>query len=407
MKLLVVSETHFVRDADGVVYAPLGVDGHACWQRYLGAFDEVLVAARTAEVAVAPTDLPRVEGPGVRVLPLPDYQGWWGALQAREAMRAALRDAVEQVDALCLRVPGLVGGLAWRVRGTRPFGVQVVGDPADAFAPGAVRSVARPFARAFLARDLRAMCAEASAASYVTERVLQARYPAGGWSTACSDAQLDDDAFVTPNSVRRRLADRLRVDSGTAAQPWRLLFVGSLQQFYKGPDVLIDAVARCRSRGLAVTLTIAGSGACRAALEARAAAAGAPVEFVGQVPAGAAVRALMDQSDLFVLPSRTEGLPRAMLEAMARGVPSLGSRVGGIPELLPPARLVPPGDVPALSDAINAMCGTPESLLGPALQDLEHARRFRSVVLRERWDAFLAQLASAAAPAQLAAGAAR
>src|SRR6185369_8757702 len=97
--------------------------------------------------------------------------------------------------------------------------------------------------------------------------------------------------------------ERARVEGGTAAHPWRLLFVGSLEQFYKGPDVLIDAVARSRTRGLPVTLTIAGSGACRAALEERAAAVGAPVEFVGQVPAGAAVRALMDQSDLFVLPS--------------------------------------------------------------------------------------------------------
>lgn len=389
--LLVASETHFVRDASGAYFTRLGVDGYAFWQRYLDPFTTVVVAARTAEQGDV-TGLERVDGPGVRVCPLPEYHGFLGALQQHTPIRLALEAAVREVDAVCVRAPGVMAGLAWRASAGRPFAVEVVGDPIDAFAPGAVRSVVRPFARALFARDLRAMCRTATAVSYVTEHALQARYPAGGWTTACSDVRLQDEMFVTPEQVRERLATRSRAQGGTSAAPWRILFVGSLAQLYKGQDVLIDAVATCRRRGLPLQLTIAGDGHYRGVLEARARRAQAPIAFVGQVPAGEGVRALLDQSDVFVLPSRTEGMPRAMLEAMARGIPCLGTRVGGIPELLPASRLMAPGNVSALVHALFALCGTPEGLLGPALQDLARARQFRSSVLTTRWRDFLAQL---------------
>jgi len=58
------------------------------------------------------------------------------------------------------------------------------------------------------------------------------------------------------------------------------------------------------------------------------------VIFDGVLPAGEAVYQWLDQIDLYIQPSLTEGLPRALIEAMSRGCPAIGSRVGGIPELL-------------------------------------------------------------------------
>src|SRR5262249_21639172 len=155
-------------------------------------------------------------------------------------------------------------------------------------------------------------------------------------------------------AVRRRITQAANDEAkGTAASPWRIVCVASLAQRYKGVDVLIDAVARVsRARQVVIELTVVGDGVQRDVLAARAKRAGVPLGLTGQLPPGAAVRARLDAADLFVLASRTEGLPRAMLEAMARGVPCLGTRVGGVPELLPPGRVVAAGDPRPLAEAI-------------------------------------------------------
>src|SRR5262249_53589832 len=159
---------------------------------------------------------------------------------------------------------------------------------------------------------------------------------------------------------------------GTAADPWRLVFVGSLANRHKGLDVAIDALARCRREGTHVALTVLGDGIERRGLEARARTLGLGegIRFLGQLPAGRAVRSVLEASDLFVLPSRTEGLPRAMLEAMAAGTPALASRVGGSAELLPEDRLLSPGDARALGAAILRILAAPGTLVRLALEDL-------------------------------------
>src|SRR5690606_42058407 len=58
-----------------------------------------------------------------------------------------------------------------------------------------------------------------------------------------------------------------------------------------------------------------------------------PVDFLGRITRKEVFQWL-DKIDLYIQPSKTEGLPRALIEAMSRGLPCLGTRVGGIPELL-------------------------------------------------------------------------
>jgi phosphatidylinositol alpha-1,6-mannosyltransferase len=401
--VLVTSETHFVRGSDGVVRSTAGVDGYGFWARYLDAFDEVLVAARTGTRESATNGVP-VEGPHVRVCALPDYRGPWEYLRTRHLLRQALGNAVASADALCLRAPGPIAGATWRLRGARPVALEVVGDPYDSLAPGGVRGVARPIARKRLVQELRDMAREATAVGYVTEATLQRRYPAGGWSTSYSSIDLGDAAFVGDEHI----ASRSYAGCGTPAHPWRLVFVGSLAQLYKAPDVLIDAVAFGVRHGFELALTMIGDGVYRERLvrQARERGIGERVRFAGQV-AAAAVRPALDAAHLFVLPSRTEGLPRAMIEAMARGVPALGANVGGIPELLPPDRLVPPGDATALAEAIESLCSDPIGLRSHAVRDLAVARRYHATVLRARRRALYERLREAigAAVTRAAAGA--
>jgi len=91
---------------------------------------------------------------------------------------------------------------------------------------------------------------------------------------------------------------------------------------------------------------------------------------------------------LFVMPSRTEGLPRAMIEAMTRALPCIGTRVGGIPELLADEDLVNPGDVDGLAAKIKEVGTSPERLTAMSERNLRRAQEYRPEVLTRRRQEF-------------------
>jgi glycosyltransferase involved in cell wall biosynthesis len=246
----------------------------------------------------------------------------------------------------------------------------VVGDPREVFSPGAVRHALRPLIRWKMARDLARHVDRAIAAAYVTRQVLQRRYPCPAFEVGVSDVQLS----------REDVVPRPRTAFPTAGGSLQLITVGTFDQFYKGPDVLVDAVGLCVGRGLDITLRFVGGGAhldeIRRRVERRRLAD--RVCFDGQVASRAALLERLDASDLFVLPSRAEGLPRAMIEAMARGLPCLGSRVGGIPELLDPEDTTPPGDARALAQKIEEVIRTPARLADMSRRSVDRVRAFES-----------------------------
>lgn len=383
MDLCVAVEYRFARLPDGSIWTA-NVYDRKFWQRYLDVFDRVRCLARVRDVERRDDRWQRADGPDVSFSPVPHYVGPMQYARRAAKIRAAVARAIVPGDAFLLRVPGNVGSLAWqRLKTTQyPYGVEVLGDPYDVFAPGAVRHPLRGFFRWYTTRQLRQQCAGACAASYVTERALQRRYPAAGPDVAASCIELPHEMFAPAPRAW---------PAGTG--PRQLVFVGSLEQYYKGPDLLIQAVAQAVSRGVDLRLTIVGDGRLRPALEALSADLGCAdrVCFAGEVP-NAGVYPRLDAADLFVLPSRTEGLPRAMIEAMARGLPCIGSDAGGIPELLPPDAIVPRGNLQALADRLCEVATSPERLRTMSAQNLGRARAFEAEALQRRRTQFYRRL---------------
>jgi glycosyltransferase involved in cell wall biosynthesis len=126
----------------------------------------------------------------------------------------------------------------------------------------------------------------------------------------------------------------------------------------QGPPGLFDALEPVRRRvdGVRCCCSVPGpTDGARAAVEGRQGLALEPRAFLGSRPD---VLELLPALDLFVLSSRFEGLPIAMLEAMAAGVPVVATRVGGIPEAVTDGRegkLVEPGDREGLAAAIREL----------------------------------------------------
>jgi glycosyltransferase involved in cell wall biosynthesis len=144
----------------------------------------------------------------------------------------------------------------------------------------------------------------------------------------------------------------------------RVLFVGALER-YKGVDILLSAWEMVHEEHPDALLTLVGSGSLGSAVDA------APGTNSGVLVAGATsherVSVLLDESRFLVLPSRSEGMGRVILEAFARERPVIGSRVGGIPELIVDGEtgvLIPPDDADALAGAIRRALEEPDRMSG-------------------------------------------
>jgi len=138
-----------------------------------------------------------------------------------------------------------------------------------------------------------------------------------------------------------------------------LLFVGRLCR-PKGTFELLNAYARA---GLptGTQLRIVGDGPARSELEALSRSLGITdrVEFIGAV---ASIGPILEQSHALVLPSYSEGVPRAVMEAFAAGVPVIGTAIPGIEQLVHDGTtglLVPVADVPSLQRALERLAGDP------------------------------------------------
>jgi glycosyltransferase involved in cell wall biosynthesis len=181
---------------------------------------------------------------------------------------------------------------------------------------------------------------------------------------------------MVPNGVRfagEAPRDTVRRELSLGPDDRLLVAIGNLYPV-KGHRLAIDALAQLADRHPTLHLAIAGRGDLAGALTEQAAALGIGhrVHLLGL---RSDVAAVLAAADLFVLPSLSEGLPLALLEAMFAGRPTVATRVGEVPAALDHGRagmLVPPDDAAALAGAIDDLLIHPDRAL--TLGQRAHAR---------------------------------
>ena len=381
MDVAVTAEYHFDRTPDGAIWTQAQFT-YPHWERYLSVFDGVRAIARVRDVSSAEPGWQRADGKHVSFAAVPDYLGPWQYLRRVKRIQRAARAGVGPRDAVIMYNGQIGRSIEPKLRAKgHPFGLYIISEPNDMFSPGAVTHPLRPFFRWYFPRRLRRQAADAAVLAYVSKLKLQRRYPPQKdvFTTYFCLGEMPEEAYVAePRPVR---ADK---------RAWTVVYVGTLNQLYKAPDVLIDAVATCVQEGLDIKLVLVGGGQYLSEMQARAAARGIAkrTHFCGSLPAGDAVREQMDQADVLVLPSRQETLGQVIVEAMARGLPCIGSTTGGIPEMLPSDVLVPPNDVNALARKIREVVTDPHRMARASARNLEKAQEYRETEVNKRRAAF-------------------
>lgn len=223
---------------------------------------------------------------------------------------------------------------------------------------------------------------------------------------------LVDAVFAVSEPTRRQLVDRLGVaaekvevtptgvsdrwlslDSSPESEPLHLVWIGSISA-EKNPALALDAFEQAAVGG--ARLVFVGDGPLRSELEARSVPG---VAFVGSV---SDVGPYLQGAGGLVLSSKTEGLPGAVLEALAAGVPVVATDVGGVADLVIEGRtgfLVRAGDVEAMVDAIRRLGRDPggRATMGASGRELV-ADRYRLSHSIDRYDAALRRVVKGPTP---------
>lgn len=378
MELVFVTEARFIKNKLGDYYGDSSFN-YELWNRYLESFSKITVMARVKIDDDFGTDSSKLSsGKNVSFIDLPYYIGPLSYLLNLRKLKKLIKQNICKYNAAFIcRVPGNIGDLAIRylIKENKKFGLEVVGDPWDVFASGSVQHPLRTYFRRKSYNSLKYNVRNAAAVLYVTNKNLQERYPTSSntFQISASNVKITDDL----------IADHPKIHS--FKKEYQLISIGSLDQMYKAPDILVKAIKKLRDEDLICNLLWLGNGRFKNDMEllAKELNIESQITFPGNV-SKEQVQRYLEESDLFVLASRTEGLPRAVIEAMAIGLPCIGTDVGGIPELLSKEVLVQKNDVFALGTKIASLIRNPEFYNTQAKLNLNEACNYKEDVLRHR-----------------------
>lgn len=381
--LYFATEARFVK-RDGKYYS-LGGFSKTLWQRYLKHFDLLFVIARVTEnpnLQIVEDNIASEER--VCFIDLPYYVGPWEYMKNKRKISNVLSSCINKIEngSFIVRLPGQIGGLVISTLKNKhiPYACEIVGNPWDVFNRSSVNHPLRPIIRVISTLKLKRQVFSSSAALYVTKETLQKIYPVkhDSYNVGVSDVILSKDRFVDKSKAL------------ITKKQYSIISVGSLEQLYKAPDIALKAIRILSDEGIYCDLVWLGDGKFKPQMVtlSKTLKIDTQAHFLGNVSSSDVIKYLRD-ADIFILVSRTEGLPRAIVEAMAQGLPCIGTYVGGIPELLSSDVLINKNDPVALASKIKELISNPEFANQQAARNLTEAYNYQESILDSKRDKYL------------------
>ena len=390
MDLLLVYEDKAALDREGNVYIGTAFSNSAL-ECYFQHFDHVTMLVRRADIS--PDDTKKLSGMNkvitdrlsVVFLPNPtaNIKSYFNPVLRRKYKQVVLNE-IKHDRAVIVRVPSSSGTIAadYCHKIGKPFLAEAIGCPWDSLWNHSLEGkIMAPSSW----RNMRRVMGNAPYSVYVTNEFLQHRYPTRGITAAISDVELQPmNSSVLDARLKhiRKHSGRLKIATSGGLVP------------YKGQQFVIRALAELKEQGNTnYEYHLAGSGDDETlrSLAGDLGIAG-QVVFEGRL-AHERVFTWLDEMDLYIQPSLQDGLPRAVMEAMSRGLPALGAWTGGIPELLEAKYIFPRKDVSAIARMLSTISS--EEMETMAERNFNHAKDYQKEVLDKRRYDFYSAFAKA------------
>jgi L-malate glycosyltransferase len=392
MKALITTHAQMFQTPDGIVWTK-SVYGYSFFERYLEVFDELRIVTRLKKIGYEEVgNKIKVSGKSIEFFPLPFYRGPWEYFVNLVKIKSKFAEAIDGCNCAILRIPDQISFQIFnKVKKEKiPCAVEVVAHSWDLYAPGNIKTVLRPLLRVLWDNYQKRTCKKADGVAYVTESYLQMRYPANikddnneRFETVYTSADLKESFFY-----KERLSNEFEKDVLS------LVHVSGINNTAKGHKELLFALEAIKEEGFNVHTTFVGGGVLLDYFKelSEKLNLSEDVTFLGNISRAEEIRKLLINSDIFVFPSLTEGLPRVILEAMATGLPCVATEVGGIPELLSEKCLVKPNDVEQLKERIIALVSDNNILAEESLKNFRNAKKYSSEVVQEKRESFYKKL---------------
>lgn len=348
------------------------------FKRYFSVVDSLDVAIRVEDGATQNSKVSQITLEGLNITKIPNIASIGGLRQKKLAIQF-LSQSIGNADIVFIRLPSFIGNIAVRLarKMKKPYIIEMVGCPWDSLWNHSFKGkVIAPYMWYLTRTNLKL----ARYVIYVTNSFLQRRYTTNGKSVNCSNVELPElNADVLKNRIHKILNKEDRIVIGTAA---------ALNVRYKGQQYIIEAISKLKSKGIQCEYQLVGWGdssylkkvAAKYGVEDR-------IKFLGTLP-HKEIFSWLDSIDIYAQPSRQEGLPRALIEAMSRGCPVIGAKSGGIPELIDSEFIFS-----NTNQNIEEICSILSSMsknvmIRQAKRNYEEAKKYSKAIIEERRNQF-------------------
>lgn len=371
MNLLFV-HSHKIRYINGKYYTPSWFNDKVL-KRYTNVFDNMTAVLRVIRNETNISKYSEITNPSVAIK------------DNKEIGYKGLRDEIKKADCIIIRLPSVIGNQAVRLakKYNKTFVVELVGCPWDTYWNHSWKG---KIVALYMYLSTKNALANSAYAIYVTEQFLQKRYPCRGNTISCSNVAL-------PCFDDENLSKRIEKIKNTKFEKNIVLgTTGAVNVKYKGQQYVIEAISKLNKQGFSFEYQIVGGGDNRY-LKSVAQKYGVQdkVKFLGSLPHEEVFKWL-DTIDIYVQPSKTEGLPRALIESMSRACPAVVSSAGGNSELIDKEFIFTNGSVEGLCKILNKI--NSYNLLQQAKRNYQFSKKFQTEILDERRTDFLFKIRS-------------
>ncbi|WP_163381069.1 glycosyltransferase family 4 protein [Cyclobacterium sp. SYSU L10401] len=344
-KVLFIHDGPRWKDASGIQF---GTSVDICmFERYQYLGEEVCFMMRVFERSDT-ENLFNLNDKGLHIIEVPPFNRPHLLKNYRKS-KLIIQESIQKFDILVIRLPSTIGSIAVALaeKLNIPYLIEVVACPWDSLTNHSLLGkLYAPVSKKKLSNLVR----KAPFVMYVTEVFLQNRYPNDYKNIGVSDVMLN---VIPEDQIEKKMKHYAKFD-GDDKPRLRLGTLAVVDLPYKGHDIVLKAIKRLKKSGFELDYKIAGNGDfSQLSMLIERYELQNNVHYIGVLDHKEVFNFLRD-IDVYVQPSRTEGMPRALIEAMSMGCACIGSNAGGIPELLQEEAIFPSKNVKALVEKLKA-----------------------------------------------------